>query len=113
MSLEVFASPTENTPPVADTTAGKWTFSTPVNQISIDNNTGARVYVLFNNNTTGASTSNYDIALNDTNGTCTSTLSGLGLNTVTQVSVWVAAGGTVGNLNIRGLAEPNNNALKA
>lgn len=113
MSLETFSSPTQNTAPVAGTAAGKWTFGTPVNQISIDNNTGARIYVLFNNNATGASASVYDIALNATNGTCTNTLAGLGLNTVTQVSVWVASSGDVDLLNIRGLKETDNNAVKA
>ncbi len=102
-------NPTENTAPVANTTAGKWTFSETCREhIAIDNDSvGAEVYVKFYStaeeftNRGAASASEYDYRLKDTT-SVGGPVENIYVNGVLIVSAWIATGGTEANFKING-----------
>lgn len=99
---------TNDVAPVANTTAGEWTFTTPVNFVSLDNDTvGGNVYIKLLISDTeltasgAASTTEYDVRLKD--GTSfVGSVQELGFEgRVKKVSAWIDAG-TVGNFKLHG-----------
>lgn len=94
-------TPTETTAPVADTTSGLWTFTTPASRLFLNNRSGQTIYIRFNG--AAASVATHDLALVDgafTNPVLRS--EDVGVGTFGTVSVWFPATATVGAFNIRG-----------
>jgi len=95
-----FRDPTETTAPVADTTAGLWTFSPPATDLQIDNRSGQVIYVRVNS-ASAASATAYDFTAY--NG---QRLGGFHFRsdmTVQTVSIWFPAAATVTSIAIRGI----------
>ncbi len=93
-------TPTETTTPVNNTTAGLWTFGTPVASFFLNNRTGQTIYVRFNT-ATAASVAVHDVAmLNGT--TLNMKAADLGLDSFEEIGVWMPSGATEANFNIRG-----------
>ncbi len=93
---------TENVTPVANTTAGIWTFDKPQSPCLLSNDSTKRVHVKLNAGTSdGASVvaGDYDFVLADGE---TRDLSQGGAVQIKNVSVWFPTGGTVTLYSIRG-----------
>ena len=95
----VYYSPTQMTAPVADTTAGLFTFTTPVSHLFVGNYSGQPIYIRFNADEAAVATHDYYLA---NNGVRTFPAADYGLRNFTTVSVWFPSGATVGNFEIRG-----------
>jgi len=96
-----YYDPTETTAPVANTTAGLYTFTPPCSHVIIRNHSGETINVVLNT-TTAASTSAYDFAIAN-NGQVTVNPGDYGIGPIKYVGVWFPSGATVGNFNIRGI----------
>jgi len=96
-----YATPTQTTAPVANTTAGLWTFGTPASHLQLTNLSGQTIYVRFNSGS-AASASAYDLILVN-NGTIHIKAGDYGLGAFSTVSVWFPTGATVGSFAIRGV----------
>lgn len=96
-------APTQDTLPVAGTTAGEFSFDSAVTWLSIRNHTGQTIYILFNRAADGtdATTTVADLELEDGErflGQCME----IGPLAVSDYSVWIPTAGTVGQLYVRG-----------
>lgn len=97
-----FLSPTKTTAPVADTSAGLYTFVTPVTRAIVHNTTGQILYLRLNTTTAAsAAMGGYDLAVASA-ATVTINPADHGLREIKYVGVWCPAAATVENINIRG-----------
>ena len=97
---QTYVVPTKTTTPVANTTAGLWTFANPAWAIFLRNTTTKTINIAFNGNTASATV--YDVAPLADAGMITIKAADYGLTDITTVSVWMPTGSTVANLVIRG-----------
>ena len=96
-----YRTPTKTTNPVADTTAGLWTFATPASFLLLTNRSGQTIYVRFNSSS-AASVATHDLSL--ANGaTLNMNQANYGVGNFATVGVWFPSGATVGNFTIRGI----------
>lgn len=95
-----YTTPTKTTTPVADTTAGLWTFGTAASHLLLTNTSGQRIYVRFNTST-AASVAAHDLSLAD-GASINIAKDDYGLDVIKLVGVWFPAAATVGNFTIRG-----------
>ena len=100
MAVE-FQAATQVTAPVANTTAGKWTFAPGVSTLSISNWTGQTIYVRVNS-ASAATASVFDRTFLN-NASEIIRLSDWGVHDVDTVSVWMPTSATVGNFILRGI----------
>lgn len=96
----VYATPTQTTAPVADTTAGLWTPTSAARALMLYNTSGQTIYVAFNGTTATAAV--FDIVPIANGGSAHyHAYSDLGIDVISSVSVWFPSGATVGNFAIR------------
>lgn len=94
-----YVTPTETTAPVANTTAGLWTFPAPASRLFLNNRSGQIIYTRFN--VAGAAVATHDHTL--ANGASANLKAeDLGIGSFALVSVWFPTSATVGSFNIRG-----------
>jgi hypothetical protein len=99
MPANQLTTPTETTAPIADTTAGLWTFATPASRLFLNNRSGQTIYTRFN--VAGAVVATHDHTL--ANGAAANLKAeDLGIGSFSLVSVWFPSGATVASFNIRG-----------
>ena len=96
-----YRTPTKTTTPVADTTAGLWTFGSPSSHLLLTNRSGQIVYFRFNS-ADDASVAVHDLNLADGE-TINLKESDLGVGNFTTVSAWFPAAATVADFTIRGI----------
>lgn len=96
-----YRTPTETTTPVADTTAGLWTFATPAGHLLLTNTSGQRIYVRFNS-ASAASATAHDFSMAD-GASLALKPADYGVHDFSTVSVWFPAEATVANFAIRGI----------
>lgn len=103
MPTEELTDPTEDTSPVANTTAGVWSWDDPIETIAFGSvDVGTNIYIRFNSDDAASATvGEYDLMLQN-NGSFMGRVCELGLRSVTSVSVWFPTGSTVGNFYLRG-----------
>ncbi len=96
-----YRTPTETTGPVADTTAGLWTFAPPASHILLTNRSGQIIYVRFNT-ATAASVAAHDLSIAD--GVSINIWGKeYGVDQMEQIGVWFPAASTPANFTIRGI----------
>ena len=101
--MSEFRTPTQTTAPVADTTAGLWTFGTPASHVIITNTSGQTINVRLNSASAAAATmGSHDLIIANA-GQLVIKASDYGLHKIKTVGVWFPAAATVGNFNIRGI----------
>ena len=91
--------PTETTAPVADTTAGLWTFSPAATHFQFQNYSGQICYLRFNS-ASAATATTYDVAV-ATNQRIGAAIADTFL--VQTVSIWFPAAATVASVSLRGI----------
>ncbi len=92
---------TQATEPVANTTAGKWTFAPGASHLLLSNLSGETVYIRFNSASAAAvATHDYVLA---TGGSVNLEAADLGVVAFDTVSVWFPSGATVTSWAIRGI----------
>lgn len=96
-----YRTPTETTAPVANTTAGLWTFGTPAGHLLLSNTSGQRIYVRLNS-ASAASATAHDFSMADGASSALKPAD-YGVRDFSTVSVWFPTGATVGNFTIRGI----------
>lgn len=96
-----YTTPTETTAPVAGTTAGLYTFTTPFSKINVSNETGQTAHLQFNTST-AASATVYALKLESQGTSMLLEASSLGLHNITLVGVWIPTGGDVSKFRIVG-----------
>lgn len=96
-------APVQTTAPVAGTTAGVWRFASPVEALTVDAPAlGADAYIRLDGSAATAANGGYQVRAPDGEGVVI-TPADLGMTGLFQtVSVWIPAGGTVGNLRLSG-----------
>jgi len=94
-----YATPTQTTAPVANTTAGLWTFTPPASVLFLNNRSGQTINVRFN--AAGAAVATHDFQMLNA-ATATLKASDYGVGTFSTVSVWFPTSATVASFNIRG-----------
>ena len=92
---------TQATAPVANTTAGKWTFTPGASHLLLSNLSGKTTYIRFNS-ASAAAVATHDYVLVD-GATVNLSAADLGVVTFDTVSVWFPADATVVNWSIRGI----------
>lgn len=103
MPAYTYRSPTETTTPVADTTAGLWTFATPVQRLLLTNRSGDLAYARFNSTAgVGISADSHDIMLPAEESILIDAYK-WGLTQIATVGVWFEAGSDVDLFTIRGV----------
>ena len=96
-----YIAPTQTTAPVADTTSGLWTFTSPASKLLLTNRSGQTIYVRFNS-ASAASVATHDFSLVNAESKNLKA-SDLGVGDFTTVSVWFPVTATVANFTIRGI----------
>jgi hypothetical protein len=100
MGIE-YRTPTKTTTPVANTTAGLWTFGTKASTLLLTNQSGQTISVRFNS-VSAASATAYDVIM--VNGACTLfEASDYGVHDWSTVGVWFPTSATVTSFVIRGI----------
>lgn len=94
-----YIGPTQTTAPVANTTAGLWTFPDGVHGLFLKNTSGQTITIAFNGTTASATTFDYELA---NNGTLHASAEDLGVGVFNTVTVWFPTSSTVTNFVIRG-----------
>jgi hypothetical protein len=93
---------TQDTAPVAGTSAGRYSFSDPVEWVSVRNQSGQPIYLLLNPESgqdAAADTADLELAASQH---FVGRVTELGPDTLSHLSVFVATGGTVSQVYIRG-----------
>jgi len=96
-----YRSGTQVTAPVANTTAGKWTFAPGASKLLLSNLSGKTVYVRFNS-ASAAAVATHDYVLAD-GGSVNLQADDLGVVVFETISVWFPADATVANWSLRGI----------
>lgn len=94
-----YYTPTQNTAPVANTTAGKWTFYPGCRALYLQNTTGQTLGIAFNGTTASGTVYDYTLA---NSAQVTLKAEDIGVEAFDVVSIWVPASGTAANIVIRG-----------
>lgn len=97
-----FRSGTEATTPVANTTAGRWTFTPPVERILLSNWSGTEIYVRFNSSSAASTTAGEHDAVILANDEKYYTRDMLGTS-ISSVGIWFPSGSVVTQYTLRGL----------
>ena len=102
MPANPYVAPTQTTAPVANTTAGLWTFAAPASKLLVTNRSGVTVYLRFNSGANAATVAVHDASLAD--GASENYQAGwLGIGTFSTVSVWFPVTATVASFTVRGI----------
>jgi hypothetical protein len=99
-----YRAPTETTEPIANTTAGLWTFAASASGFVIQNGSGQAIYIKLNpdGDPPSASYGDYDYLI-ATAGSLEVYAHELGGIAVSTLGVWFPAAATVTNFHIRGI----------
>lgn len=95
-----YVAPAETTAVVPGTTAGLYTFATPVSRLFLNNLTGGMAYLRLNSST-APSTASFDLALGPSEAPRLLTADDLG-GAVSLVGVWLETGTAAADFVMRG-----------
>lgn len=100
MAKQPLRAPTTTTSPVADTTAGLFTFDPPVKAVILQNTTGQTLKIKING-TVVASAAVYDFQLTN-NGERELVARNFGVGAFDKIHVWMPSGATEANFKLPG-----------
>jgi len=95
-----FRSPAEATAAVANTTAGRYTFTPPVERILLSNWSGTEIYVRFNSTSAASTTACDAVILANDEKYYTRDMLG---TAISSVGIWFPSGSVVTQYTLRGL----------